>query len=506
MRAALKNNMTANAVKTMTAQNKKNVYTLVVGLGQTGLSAVRYLSALGETVVVADSRDLPPSLNVLKQEYPEIEVHAGLFESDVFVQAQRIIVSPGVPMATPVLQLAKNKGIEISGDIDLFAHEVSSPVIGITGSNGKSTVTSLLAKMANDAGIDAVAAGNIGLPVLDLLKDEIVSDDAVSVEQHERALYVLELSSFQLETLNHLPMKVAVVLNISADHLDRYENLSAYAYSKQVIYENAEQWVVNVDDELAMPAATPTVTATKNILGFTVGVPADNQFGIANVDGDRCICFGKTVLINVCDVRLKGEHNLQNALAALALGYSINLPLESMRKSLKSFSGLAHRTQWVGENEGVNWINDSKATNVGAAIAAIKGLSTSDSDCKQILIAGGESKGAEFFDLAKAVHQYCRAIILLGKDAALIEQSIEKSIGQVDGDSVVIVKRVVDMKAAVYAANELAQKGDTVLLAPACASFDMFQNFEHRGDVFVEQVEQLINESISSSIGSEGLQ
>jgi len=301
-------------------------------------------------------------------------------------------------------------------------------------------------------------------------------------------------------------MKVAVVLNISADHLDRYENLSAYAYSKQVIYENAEQWVVNIDDELAMPAATSTVTATKNIIGFTLGVPTDDQFGIANVDGDRCICFGETVLVNVRDVRLKGEHNLQNALAALALGYSFNLPLELMQETLKSFSGLPHRTQWVGENEGVNWINDSKATNVGAAVAAITGLSVDGTESKQILIAGGEAKGAEFSDLAKAVHQYCRAIILFGKDAALIERSIEKSIGQVDGDFTVIVKRVVDMKAAVYAANELAQTGDTVLLAPACASFDMFQSFEHRGDVFAEQVEQLINESASSSISSEDLQ
>lgn len=499
MHALRNNNVIENAVKTMTAQNKKNVYTLIVGLGQTGLSVVRYLSALGEMVIVADSRDIPPSLNVLKQEYPEIEVHTGLFAADVFLNAQRIIVSPGVPLVTPVLQLAKNKGIEISGDIDLFAHEVTSPVIGITGSNGKSTVTSLLAQMANDAGVDAVAAGNIGLPVLDLVKDEIVSDGVTNSEQNEKELYVLELSSFQLETLNHLPMKVAVVLNISADHLDRYADLNAYAYSKQVIYENAESWVVNLDDELAMPAKTEA----KNIIGFTLGVPTSNQFGIAIVDGERWICFGESALIVVQNVKLKGEHNLQNALAALALGDSFHLPLASMIETLKVFPGLAHRTQWVGESEGVNWINDSKATNVGAAVAAIKGLLTDGSASKQVLIAGGEAKGANFSDLANAIHQHCRAVILFGKDATLIEQSIEQSLQQLNDYSKVIVKRVVDMKAAVYAANELAQTGDTVLLAPACASFDMFKNFEHRGDVFSELVKQLISESVSLSLSSE---
>ncbi len=457
----------------MTIKNKQSVYTLVVGLGKTGLSVVRYLNRLGENVIVADSRDIPPGLNILKHDCPEVQVYTGQFNKKLFIHAHRIIVSPGVPLATPVLQQAKNKGIEIYGDIDLFAHEAVAPVLGITGSNGKSTVTSLITRMAVDAGINAVAGGNIGLPVLDLLNEES------GHEEHKTALYVLELSSFQLETLNCLPMKAAVVLNISADHLDRYENLASYAYSKQVIYTNAEVWVVNADDVLS----SPMLAANKKVIEFTLNKPVDNQLGIAEVDNNLHIFYGDKALMSVQDVRLKGQHNLQNVLAALALGMAINLPLESMLATLKVFSGLPHRTQWVAELNGVNWINDSKATNVGAAIAAIKGLPG-----KQVLIAGGESKGANFSELAAVASQHCRAVILFGKDAALIEQAIHAA----QSENTVVVKRVVDMHAAVCSANELALSGDNVLLAPACASFDMFENFEHRGEIFIQEVEQLV--------------
>jgi UDP-N-acetylmuramoylalanine--D-glutamate ligase len=450
----------------MTVKPEQAVYTLVVGLGKTGLSVVRYLRALGETVVVVDSRDIPPSLGVLKNEYSDVECHTGKFDTSLFVKARRIIVSPGVALAEPALVEARKNNIEIIGDIDLFAHEVMAPVVGITGSNGKSTVTTLLALMASQTGMNAVACGNIGIPVLDSLDDDV-------------DLYVLELSSFQLETLQYLPMKAAVVLNISADHLDRYECLSAYAMSKQVIYENADVLVLNKDDLLAS-----SVTNVKGKqVSFTLNVAQANEFGLCEDSGSEgeeqaaTLCFGKQPLIAVDQLKIKGLHNIQNALAALALGYAIGLPLDGMLKTLREFKGLPHRTQFVAQINGVNWINDSKATNVGATIAALTGLPG-----KHVLIAGGIAKGADFSALANVVKQHCRAVVLMGKDASMIKAVLADNIP---------VETVADMPAAVLAAQSLAKPGDNVLLAPACASFDMFDNFEHRGDVFIQLVESL---------------
>ena len=463
-----------SALNIKTVKPEQAVYTLVVGLGKTGLSVVRYLRTLGEAVIVVDSRDVPPGLNVLKNEYSDVECHTGKFDTALFVNAHRIVLSPGVSLAEPVLVEARKNNIEIIGDIDLFAHEVMAPVVGITGSNGKSTVTTLLALMATQAGKNAVASGNIGTPVLDSLADNV-------------DLYVLELSSFQLETLQYLPKKAAVVLNISADHLDRYENLSAYAMSKQVIYENADVLVLNKDDALASGygasrygASRVSDSADKQIC-FTLNKPEENEFGICEAGNKKpALCFGKKPLIAADQLKIKGSHNLQNALAALALGYAIGLPLDNMLNTLKEFKGLPHRTQFVAEINGVNWINDSKATNVGAAVAALVGLPG-----KHVLIAGGEAKGADFSELADVVKQHCRAVVLMGKDAARIKSVIPDTIP---------VKSVNDMQAAVLAAQSLAQAGDNVLLAPACASFDMFDNFEHRGNVFIQSVERLLSE------------
>ena len=444
----------------MTVKPEQAVYTLVVGLGKTGLSVVRYLRALGEAVIVVDSRDIPPGLNVLKDEYSDVELHTGRFDVSLFVNARRIIVSPGVALAEPALVEAKKNNIEIIGDIDLFAHEVKAPVVGITGSNGKSTVTTLLALMAKQAGLNSVASGNIGTPVHDSLDDDA-------------GLYVLELSSFQLETLQYLPMRAAVVLNISADHLDRYENLAAYAMCKQVIYENADVLVVNKDDVLAGGQLNSN---SRKQLRFTLNAPEENEFGLC--DGQSgSLCFGEQRLIAVDDLKIKGVHNLQNALAALALGFAIGLPMGDMLDALKEFKGLRHRTQFVAQINGVNWINDSKATNVGAAIAALVGLPG-----KHVLIAGGIAKGADFSALTDVVKQHCRAVVLLGKDAGVIQSVMPEG---------VVVERVADMPSAVAAAQTLAQPGDNVLLAPACASFDMFENFEQRGDVFIRSVEAL---------------
>ncbi len=449
------------------------VYTLVVGLGKTGLSVVRYLRALGEAVIVVDSRDVPPGLNVLKNEYNDVECYTGGFNAALFVAARRIVLSPGVSLAEPALVEARKNNIEIIGDIDLFAHEVMAPVVGITGSNGKSTVTTLLACMASQAGKHAVASGNIGTPVLDSLADGV-------------DLYVLELSSFQLETLQCLPMKAAVVLNISADHLDRYKDLSAYVMSKQVIYENADVLVFNKDDPMASGygascyvSSRVSASADKKI-SFTLNQPQENEFGICLPENQASVlCFGKKPLIAVDQLKIKGAHNLQNALAALALGHAIGLPFDSMLNALKEFKGLPHRTQFVAEINGVNWINDSKATNVGATVAALVGLPG-----KHVLIAGGIAKGADFSELADAVKQHCRAVVLMGKDAEKIKAVIADTVP---------VKSVNDMQAAVLAAQSLAQAGDNVLLAPACASFDMFDNFEDRGNAFIQSVMRLLS-------------
>ncbi len=452
-------------------RSKHSVYTLVVGLGKTGLSVVRYLRALGEAVVVVDSRDAPPELAALKKEHSDVECFTGSFKKKLFVKAHRIVVSPGVALTEPVLLKARNNNIEITGDIDLFAHEVNAPVIGITGSNGKSTVTTLVALMAAQAGMNAVAGGNIGLPALDVL------DDSVD-------LYVLELSSFQLESLHCLPMKAAVVLNLSADHLDRYENMTAYAMAKQTIYKNAEVWVLNKDDVLA----NPVKVAADNHIRFTLNTPCEGEFGISlpGDDGERSqkvdqqtafLCFGTKPLIEVKQLKIKGWHNLQNALAALALGKAVGLPFDSMINTLKEFKGLPHRTQFVAEVNGVTWINDSKATNVGATIAALVGLPG-----KHILIAGGVAKNADFTELAAVIKEHCRAVVLMGVDALKIKAVLPETIP---------VVMAVDMPAAVAAAQSLAKTGDNVLLAPACASFDMFDNFEHRGDVFIASVETM---------------
>lgn len=444
-----------------TQPEKNAIYTLVLGLGVTGLSVVRYLRGLGERVIVADSRDQPPAMKLLKEHFPDVELYTGEFKPALFTSARRIIVSPGVPMSEPALQKAKEHGVEITGDIDLFAHEVTAPVVGITGSNGKSTVTTLLTEMAKCAGIDAVAGGNIGAPVLDLLE-----------ENYE--LYVLELSSFQLETLQNLNMEASVVLNISPDHMDRYDDLNGYVMAKQEIYRNSKICVVNRDDELA----SSQLFMCAQSVGFTLQPPAEGDFGICDDQGVRWLCHGEERLLAVDEIKIKGSHNVANVLAAWALGSVLNIPQRFMIEAIKNFSGLDHRMQWVAEKAGVNWFNDSKATNVGASIAGIEGLPG-----MHVLIAGGEGKDADFSPLAAVAKKHLRAAVLIGRDAKLIAAVL---------DGIVPIAYASDMHEAVVKAAELAQAGDNVLLAPACASFDMFRNFEHRGQVFADAVREHI--------------
>ncbi|RTE65189.1 UDP-N-acetylmuramoyl-L-alanine--D-glutamate ligase [Amphritea opalescens] len=440
---------------------------IIIGLGQTGLSCARYLAAKGLPFMLVDTRDAPPNLELIHAEFPETEVHCGELNPALLCRASEIILSPGVAKDQPAIQAAAAAGVKLSGDIDLFCQAVSAPIVAITGSNAKSTVTTLVGQMALDAGIDTGIGGNLGTPVLDMLSDG------------EQALYVLELSSFQLETVNDLRAAAATVLNVSPDHLDRYSNsLHLYYQAKHRVFKGAANVVINRDD----PLTSPLVSTGVKISSFGLGRPDLNQFGLLEKDGQTFLARGLTPLLAVNELKIQGQHNLANALAALALGEAVNIPLESMLQTLKQFAGLKHRCQWVADKQGVAYFNDSKGTNVGATVAAINGLSAILAEGhKIVLIAGGVGKGADFSDLEKPLKAAARALVLIGKDGGLIDQAVSCLEGHY----------AESMTAAVELATSLAQPGDIVLLSPACASFDMFSGFPARGDAFIESVEAL---------------
>ena len=448
-------------------KNLSHKRVLIVGLGQTGLSCARYLSKHGIEVAVTDSRDHPPALDELQECYPDIAIFVGGFSSEAFKRATCLIVSPGISLRQPLIVEARARGAEIVGDIELFARNADAPVIAITGSNGKSTVTSLLGEMAKAAGLDVRVGGNIGVPALDLLHEP------------RPDLYVLELSSFQLETTESLNACAAAILNISEDHMDRYYDLNDYTAAKTKIYYGTGSLIVNLDDERVL-ATIKLIRQGRELLGFTTATPADKQFGICTENDEDYLCYENEALIAISELKIKGKHNIANALAALALGKEANIPMPGMLTALKQFRGLPHRSQWLAEKEGVAWYNDSKATNVGAAIAAINGT-----DAKEIiLIAGGQAKGQDFSPLKNAVKNKVKYLILLGEDAEIINSELS---------SVTNVIFVDNLTAAVEKANELAEKGDAVLLSPACASFDMFSGYEERGDVFSMAVREVLS-------------
>nr|WP_320137002.1 UDP-N-acetylmuramoyl-L-alanine--D-glutamate ligase [uncultured Amphritea sp.] len=440
---------------------------IIIGLGQTGLSCARYLADKGLPFMLVDTRDTPPNLELIHAEFPDVEVHCGELNPALLCRASEIILSPGVAKDQPAIQSAAAAGVKLSGDIDLFCQAVTAPIVAITGSNAKSTVTTLVGQMALDAGIDTGIGGNLGTPVLDMLSDG------------EQALYVLELSSFQLETVNDLRATAATVLNVSPDHLDRYSNsLHLYYQAKHRVFKGAANVVINRDD----PLTSPLVSTGVKISSFGLGRPDLNQFGLLEKQGQTFLARGLTPLLAVSELKIQGQHNLANALAALALGEAVNIPLESMLQTLKQFAGLKHRCQWVADKQGVTYFNDSKGTNVGATVAAINGLSAMLAEGhKIVLIAGGVGKGADFSDLDQPLKEAARALVLIGKDGALIDQAV----GCLDG------QYAESMDSAVQLATALAQPGDIVLLSPACASFDMFSGFPARGDAFIESVEAL---------------
>ena len=440
--------------------------TLVVGLGKTGLSSARYLRAQGVDLAVTDSRSNPPGLKRIRAEMPDVALFLGGFDEAVFAAADRLVVSPGVPVHQAQVAMAAARGAEILGDIELFARAAEAPIAAITGSNGKSTVTTLLGQMARLSGVNAAIGGNLGEPALDLL-------DARS------ELYVLELSSFQLETTHSMRPLVATVLNVSPDHMDRYRDLDAYAAVKARILNGAGTAVLNRDD--------PRVAAMAGIgdadRGFGLHRPEmPGDFGLVEQGGEAWLARGSEPLIPRSEVVIAGRHNLANALAALAMGDACGLPVAPMLETLRNFRGLPHRTLLVAERRGVSWYDDSKGTNPGATVAALEGLRGPAGGARVVLIAGGDCKGADFTPLAVAVKRTARAVILIGRDAPLIEREMHATVP---------LLRAQSMKDAVQLAAEVAMTGDAVLLSPACASFDMFDDYEHRGRVFMDAVEGL---------------
>ncbi|MEH6578778.1 MAG: UDP-N-acetylmuramoyl-L-alanine--D-glutamate ligase [Amphritea sp.] len=440
---------------------------IVIGLGQTGLSCARYLARKGLPFVLVDTRETPPNLEQIKTDFPNVELYCGPLDAELLSRASELLLSPGVAKDQPAIQQAVTAGARLSGDIDLFCHEVSAPIVAITGSNAKSTVTTLVGQMAIDAGLQTGVGGNLGTPVLDMLIDG------------EQQLYVLELSSFQLETVNDLRAEVATVLNISPDHLDRYANsLPLYYQAKHRIFRGTKQVVVNRDDALTAPLINSDVRR----VDYGLNRPDLNQYGLLDEDGEQYLARGRNKLLPIKQLKMRGQHNVANALAALALGEAVNLPMASMLETLQQFAGLKHRCQWVIDKAQVSYFNDSKGTNVGATVAALNGLgATLDSDSKIILIAGGVGKGAEFGDLNQPLTNYGRALVLIGEDGPQIASAV----------SSVQAQYAVDMSDAVQQAKKLARSGDIVLLSPACASFDMFSGFPARGDAFIEAVEAL---------------
>ena len=433
---------------------------VVVGLGKTGYSVVQHLLSLGARVAVTDSRAEPPELARLAALGAEVEVRAGGFDAALLEHAELVVVSPGVMLTGPFFEAARARGLAIVGDIELFARAARAPVVGITGTNGKSTVTTLLAKMAARAGLKMRVGGNLGAPALELLDS--------SVE-----LYILELSSFQLETTESLTLAAATVLNVSPDHMDRYADLAAYAAAKARIFARCDLAVINLDDPLVAAMVGPG----RRQLSFSLRADVGADYALARrEDGDWWLMRRDEPLLAFAQMRLTGLHNAANALAALALAEALALPRAACVAALSAFTGLAHRTQWVGEIDGVRYVNDSKGTNVGATLAAVAGMPG-----PLIVIAGGDGKGQDFTPLRAAFAGKVRAAVLIGRDARLLGAALA-------GASE--LHYAPSLEAAVESAARLARPGDTVLLSPACASLDMFRNYAHRGEVFAGAVQR----------------
>ena len=435
----------------------QDVNYLVVGLGLTGYSVAAFLLRHGYRCRLQDTRDIPPYLGRLQSEFDNLDFHAGPLDTALTEWADVIVVSPGLSVRQPAVQAAAVQGKQVVGDIELFARLVEQPVAAITGSNGKSTVTRLVGEMVARDGRQVGVGGNLGTPALDLL------DEGAEI-------YVLELSSYQLETTSSLSPRVAALLNLCEDHLDRYDSYADYIDAKLRVYRHAEICVSNLDDA-STRHADDDVT-------FSLDSASNADFRLIEADG-LCLAHGDEAWVGVDELRLGGRHNWANCLAAMAIAHGLGISREAAVDAMRDFEGIPHRSQWVAEIDGVEYINDSKATNVGAAQASIDGR-----ERPVILIAGGQSKGADLSVMTGSLRNKVRLALLLGEDADRLQQAWQGATR---------IERVRDMGEAVERAHEVANPGDCVLLAPACASFDMYEKFEARGDDFMRRVRELDN-------------
>jgi UDP-N-acetylmuramoylalanine--D-glutamate ligase len=436
---------------------------VIVGLGKTGLSCFRYLSNQGLNVAITDSREEPPELLELKTEFESASVYLGQINEQVLLASDQIILSPGVSLDNKSIKLSIENNIPVFGDIELFCQKAQAPIIAVSGSNGKSTVTTIVAEMTRLAGLKTYVGGNIGIPALDLLSDSTPD------------LYVLELSSFQLETTYSLNAHASAVLNVSPDHMDRYSSFKDYVNTKKRIYSGQGLMVLNKDEEYIHSI----IDSKRDIIYFSLGAPEGENFGLINHNNEVWLSQGNEKIINKNQLKIKGEHNISNALAAMALAGSVNVPTNIMADVLKNFTGLEHRCQLVREIDNVSWYNDSKATNVGACIASITGL------CELgniILIAGGDSKGADLSGLNPIVKKYIKRVFLFGIDANKLADVMGSDVDK---------EFVNNMNEAVKGASKIADPDDIVLLAPACSSLDMYKNYQQRGDAFISAIDAL---------------
>ncbi len=433
---------------------------IIVGIGETGFSCVEYFIKKQKQITVVDTRQCPPRLAEFKKLYPRIPIYTGVLPKAAFAHASMVVLSPGIAKDDPQLRQVLSADAEVVGDIELFAREAVASIVAITGSNGKSTVTTLLGEMAKAAKINVKVGGNLGTPALSLL-----SPDA--------QLYILELSSFQLETTYSLKSDVATILNVVPDHMDRYDSVAAYQAAKERIFIGAKNLVVNRDDEGLLPSIPTDLPR----IYFNLGTPAPGHYGIV----DNTLMRGSEKLLDCAELKILGLHNRANALAALALGESIGLPLAAMLKTLRGFPGLAHRCEWISSQGNIQWINDSKATNVGAAVCALQGLKTAI-EGKWVLLAGGVAKNADFSPLKSIVKDTCRAVVLFGEASEELNSLLYNELP---------CFKVVTVQEAIQKAVQCARPGDGVLLSPACASFDQFPDFRARGEAFRSAVQQL---------------
>jgi len=438
--------------------------TLVVGMGATGLSCVRYLQSQKRSCVVVDSRDNPPHLAEIKRDYPNVTIKTGSFDETLFTHAHSIVLSQGVPSQTPAVQAALKAGVDVISDMALFARANPAPYIAITGTNGKSTVTTLVGEMCKHALPKVAVGGNLGTPVLDLLSDDVTC-------------YVLEVSNFQLDHISDFTPAVACVLNTSPDHLDRYDDYSGYIAAKRKIYTSAKKVVYNRLDSNTIPD-----DLTHAVSFGLEHPPTAADFGVITDNSTRYLAKGEEPWLPVDTLTLAGDHNLLNVLSAFAIGDAYGLQREDMITALGAFRGLPHRCEVVLRRDGITWVNDSKGTNVGATLAALAGLRP-NIEGKMVLIAGGLAKGQDLSPLASACKDDVKLVITIGEAASELASILA---------DVVPLQAAASLEEAVQTARAHATAGDMVLLSPACASFDMFESFAKRGEQFTKLVTEIV--------------